>query len=331
MVSRRRFLRAVIVSLFAAPVVAEAQQPGSRIPRVGVVADPPHEPNRRLDALREGLRELGYLEGKNIVLDIGLWDGTSGHSPAVIQDMIHRPIDVLVVPGTGSTMAAKRLTTNLPIVAAAAGALVEAGVVKSLAHPGGNVTGLTAVQPELSAKRLEILRDAIGSLTRVAVLMSPYRELPSVGERYLKDTESAARMLGIRTQVLRVDTEADLEATFRMAAQARVDAAIILSNQFWSANAQHVGRLALRYRVAVMAQDAGIVEAGGLIQYGVDITALWRRAAVYVDKILKGAKPADLPIEQPTRFELIVNLKSARALELTIARALLLRADQIIE
>ena len=232
---------------------------------------------------------------------------------------------------TGDAIVAQQMTKRMPIVATYAGDLVRAGAVASLARPGGNVTGLTADQPGLSAKRLDLLKQTVPRLSRVAVFMSPYRTVPSIGERLLKDTQNGATSLGVHVDVVRVEQVGDMEGAFRTAVRNRADAILILPNPFWGANAKHVGDLALRYRVPVVAQDPGLVEAGGLIQYGVDLPDLSRRAATFVDKILKGAKPGDLPVEQPTKFELVINLKTAKALGLTIPPSLLARADQVIE
>jgi putative ABC transport system substrate-binding protein len=325
---RRAFITILAASSLAVPRITVAQ---TRIARVGIIADPPYNPNRRLDAFLESLREMGYVEGANISFEIRRWDGTSGRTPPIVAELIAIPVDVLVVSTTGSTLAAKRRTTTIPIVVAGAGAVLEEGLVASLARPGGNITGLTSVQPDLTAKRLDILKQAIPTLSRIAVFVSPYREIPSVGERYLKETEVAAQRLGLRVRVVHVETPAEIDSRFRIARQGGAEAGIILPNQFWGANAKQVGEVCLRRRLPVMSQDPGIVEAGGLLQYGVDLTDLWRRAARYVDQILKGAKPGDLPVEQPTKFELIVNLKTAKTLGLTIPPTVLERADEVIE
>jgi putative ABC transport system substrate-binding protein len=328
-VDRRAFVVGGVAAL-AAPLAAEAQQ-AARIPRVGVVADPPYTPNLRLEAFRQGLRELGYVEGQNVLLEIRQWDGVSGHSRALVAELIRIPVDVLVVGSTGDTVVAQRATKRIPIVAAYAGDLLGAGGVASLARPEGNVTGLTTDQPGLSAKRLDLMKQTVPGLSRVAVFMSPFREVPSIGEHLLRDTEIAATTLGVHVDVIRVEQVGDLEGAFKTAIRNRAEAILILPNQFWGANAKRVGDLALRYRVPVMAQDPGLVEAGGLIQYGVDLPDLCRRAATFVDKILKGAKPSELPVEQPTKFKLLINLKTAKALRLTIPPSVLARADQLIE
>jgi putative ABC transport system substrate-binding protein len=326
---RRAFLGTLAGCLLAAPLVVEGQLAG-RIPRVGVVADPPY-PSSRLEAFHQGLRDLGYIEGQNVLLEIRRWDGVSGHSRALIAELIRIPVDVLLVGSTGDTLVAQQITKRIPVVAAYAGDLVGSGAVASLARPGGNVTGLTADQPGLSAKRLDLMKQAVPGLSRVAVFMSPYRQVPSVGEHMLRDTEIAATALGVHLDVIRVEQVAGLEGGFKTAIRNRADAILILPNQFWGANAKRVGDLALRYRVPVAAQDPGLVEAGGLIQYGVDLPDLCRRAATFVDKILKGATPGDLPAQQPEKFDLVINLKTAKALGLTIPPSLLQRADQVIE
>jgi ABC-type uncharacterized transport system substrate-binding protein len=329
-VDRRRFLLTSLASILAAPLVAAAQRP-TRSPRVGIVADPPHEPNRRLEAFRARLRELGYVEGDNVILEIRRWDGISGHTPAIVADLVGIPVDLLVVSTTGAALAAKRATRTIPIVAAGAGALVESGAVASLARPGGNVTGLTSLQTDLSAKRLDLLKEAVRTLTRIAILISPFREAPAAGQGYLQETEVAARALGVTTHVIRVDGPVDIDAAFKEARQSGAEACILVPNQFWGVNARRTGAAALRHRLPMMSQDPGLVEEGGLIQYGVNIAELWRRAADYVGKILKGANPADLPVEQPTTFELVINLKTARALGLAIPPSVLARADQVID
>jgi putative ABC transport system substrate-binding protein len=328
-VDRRAFIGTLAGSLLAGPLPVAAQQ-AVRIPRVGVVADPPY-PNSRLEAFRQGLRDLGYVEGQNVLLEIRRWDGVSGHSRALVAELIRIPVDVLLVGSTGDALVAQQMTKRIPVVAAYAGDLVGSGAVASLARPGGSVTGLTTDQPGLSAKRLDLMKQAVPGLSRVAVFMSPSREVPSVGEHMLRDTEIAATALGVHLDVIRVEQAGDLERGFKTAIRNRAEAILILPSQFWGANAKRVGDLALRYRVPVTAQDPGLVEAGGLIQYGVDFPDLCRRAATFVDKILKGAKPGDLPVQQPEKFDLIVNLKTAKALGLTIPPSLLQRADQLIE
>jgi putative tryptophan/tyrosine transport system substrate-binding protein len=211
------------VSLTLTPLALEAQ-PAARVPLVGIVSPPPHAPDLLLDAFRRGLSELGYLEGQNVRLEVRQWDGGSGQSSGLIAELIRLPVDVLVVATTGEAIAAKRVTSTIPIVAASAGALVESGAVASLSRPGGNVTGLTALQPDLSRKRLDLLKEALPSLSRIAVLMSPYRAVPSIGERMLRETEAAAAALRLQAQIIRIEGAADLEGSFQAATLNRANA-----------------------------------------------------------------------------------------------------------
>ena len=238
---------------------------------------------------------------------------------------------MIVVPITGAALDAKRATSTMPIVSAGAGALVETGAVASLARPGGNVTGLSGVTTELSTKRLELLKEALPNLSRVAVLMSPYRGVESLGEGLLKATEAAAQVVSVHLQVLRIDEPADLTGAFQAASRGQAGAVIILANPFFSVHAARVAELALKYRLPTIGSELAMVEAGGLMRYAPNGPDLWRRAATYVDKILKGAKPAHLPVEQPTKFDLVINLKTAKALGLTIPPSVLVRADRVIE
>jgi putative ABC transport system substrate-binding protein len=326
---RRRFLLTSLAGALAAPLAAEAQ-PAGRLPRIGVLVALAPPNHLEADAFRQGLRELGYVEGRNVLLDIRSWEVRAERTPDVVAELLRIPVDVIVVPTTGAASAAKQMTKTIPIVASTAGALVEAGVVASLARPGGNVTGLTSSQVDLTAKRLELLKEAVPTLSRVAALVSPYRP-PALGEIFVRQTEAAARALGLRLDLLRVEGADDLAGAFQTATRARVGAVIIIPNPFFGVNAKRVAELALRHKLPMIAQDPGIVEAGGLMQYGINLADAWRRSATYVDRILKGAKPADLPVEQPTKFELVINLKTAKALGLTIPPSVLARADQVIE
>jgi putative tryptophan/tyrosine transport system substrate-binding protein len=334
MLNRRRFLQTVSVGFLAAPVGVEAQ-PARKVPRVGVLIQtaPPPAPDPLLAAFRQGLRELGYFEGQSVLLEVRWNEATADRRAALVSEILRVPVDVIVVPTTGATLDAKRMTNTIPIVAAGAGALVESGAVASLARPGGNVTGLSGVQTELSAKRLELLKEALPNITRVAALMSPYRGVgvEAIGEGLLKATEAAARAVGVHLQVLRIEQPEDLEGAFQAASRDRAGAMIILPNPFFSVHAARVAALTLKYRLPTIGTERAVVEAGGFMRYGQNAPDVWRRAATYVDKILKGAKPADLPIEQPTKFELVINLKTAKALGLRISSSLLQRADQIIE
>ena len=247
----------------------------------------------------------------------------------LLSSLVRLPVDVIVVPTSGHAILAKRATTTIPIVAAAAGALVEAGVVASLARPGGNVTGLTTQGAELSAKRVELLKEVLPRLSRVAAIASPYSDaLAGIFERQV---ETAAHTAGVQVQLLRVKTAADLDGAFEAATQSRAGAVITVTNPFFVIHAARVAELALKYRLPFAAYYREEVDAGALIWYGVNRADMWRRAATFVDKILKGAKPADLPVEQPAKFELVINLKTAKALGLTIPRSVLVQADHVIE
>jgi putative ABC transport system substrate-binding protein len=309
---RRAFL-AGTVGVLAAPCAGEAQQAG-RTYRIGVLlATPPSGAVRGLDAFRQGFRELGHVEGQTYLLELRSNDGDPSRWPALILELIRLHVDILVVPTTGAALAAQEATRTIPIVSSTAGALVEAGVVASLARPGGNVTGLTNSQVDLSAKRLELLKETVPGLSRVAALTPPY--LPaSLGELFVRQTQTAARALSLRLEVPHAEQPSDLEGLFQAALRAKVGAVVVLPNPFFSVHAVRVAGLALQDRLPMIAQDPSIVQAGGLMQYGVHFPDLWRHTAVFVDKIIKGARPADLPVEQPTKFELVINLKTAKAL-----------------
>ena len=335
---RRHFFLTSLAGALAAPIAVDAQQT-PRPPRVGIVMPTPPPPARHpwLDGLREGLRQLGYVEGQTIRLEVRWPAGvTTPGSEDLLLNLLALPVDVIVVPTSGLAIRAKRATTTIPIVAAAAGALVEVGVVASLARPGGNATGLTTQGAEISAKRVELLKEVLPTLSRVAAIASPYDivagEFGGVFENvFERQIETATRAVGFQLEVLRVKTPADLDAAFQTATQSRVGAVMTVTNPFFVLNAARVAELALKHRLPVAAYYREEVEAGALMSYGVDRADMWRRAATYVDRILKGAKPSDLPIEQPRKFELVINLKTAKALGLSIPPSLLLRADQVIE
>ena len=329
---KRIWLIILTLTILLVPLAADAQQP-ARVPRVGVLVAlaPPPAPQQDLDAFRQGLRELGYVEGRTVLLELRWNEGRPERWPELVSELIRVPVDVIVVQTTGSALAARQATRTIPIVSASSGMLVEEGVVQSLARPGGNVTGLTGVTAEVSAKRVELLKEVVPKLARVAVLVRSYGLWPSLGERLVKETETGARALGIQLQLLRIEGPTDLDGAFQAATRGRAGAVILLPHPFFRVHAARVAELALRHRLPTMAEYADQVEAGGLMSYGASGTDLWRRAATYVDKILKGAKPADLPIEQPTKFELVINLKTAKALGLTIPQSVLMRANEVIQ
>jgi putative ABC transport system substrate-binding protein len=326
---RRAFISSITLGLLAASLGADAQQ-AARVPRIGVVIPQAPPPARQpwLDGFREGLRELGYVEGRTILLEVR-WTGDAYDSTDVISSVIRLPVDVIVVQTTGAAMTAKQVTTTIPIVTAAAGALVETGVVASLARPGGNVTGMTTQAADVSTKRFEVLKDMLPRLSRVAAIRPPGGTLQTA--LFTRYAENGARAVGVQFQILPIQTPADLGGAFQAAARSRVGAVITMPNPFFAVHAARVAELALKHRLPLAGYYRDEVEAGALMWYGVNRADMWRSAATYVDKILKGAKPADLPIERPTKFELVINLKTAKALGLTIPPAVLQRAYQVIE
>jgi putative ABC transport system substrate-binding protein len=333
MMDRRAFLATMASSLLAAPVAAAAQQ-AARVPRIGVIIPqaPPPAAQPWLDAFREGLRQQGYVEGKTILLEVRWLAGraSQGEQTDLVSRLIRLPVDVIVVNTTGAAYAAQQATTTIPIVTAAAGALIEAGVVASLARPGGNVTGLTTQGVDLSAKRLELLTEVLPRLADVAALESPYEDTAG-RDLYRRYTEAGARAVGVQLQILEVKTPEELDGAFRAATRSRAGAVITLPNTFFVVHAARVAQLALEHRLPLAAYYREEVDAGALMWYGVNRPDMWRRAAIYVDKLLKGAKPGELPIERPTKFELVINLKTAKALGLVIPPSLMQRADQVIE
>jgi putative ABC transport system substrate-binding protein len=329
-IQRRAFL-AGAAAVLAAPLAAEAQ-PAGKVPRIGILiptAAPP-APQPRLDAFREALRRLGYVEGQTVLFEVRWSPVEIGRYEEPLLSLIRLPVDVIVVPSTSAAIVAKRATTTIPIVAAGAGSLVESGVVASLGRPGGNVTGLSGQSVEFSAKRVELLKEVLPSLSRVAAIEGPATDNPQT-PAIEKQAETSARAVGLQYQLLRVKNPEDLDGAFRTATGSRVGAVITLPHAFFALHAARVAELALTYRLPLESSSREEVDAGALIYYGVSRSDMWRRAATYVDKILRGAKPADLPVEQPSKFELVINLKTAKALGLTIPPSVLLRADQVIE
>jgi len=321
----------LLLTFLAAPLSVEAQQ-SAKVPRVGVLIPtaPPPAPQPWLDALREGLRQLGYVEGPTVRFEVRWAPAEAGRYTEPISSLVRLPVDVIVVPTTSAVIAARRVTTTVPIVAASSGALLESGVVASLAQPGGNVTGLTSQNVEFSAKRMELLKEVLPRLSRVAALQGPETDNPSAS-LFVKQAEAGARAVGVQFQYLQIKTPAELDRAFQAAARNRAGAVITLPHPFFAVHASRVAELALKHRLPLESSYRDEVDAGALIFYGVSHADMWRRAATFVDKILKGAKPANLPIEQATKFELVINLKTAKALGLTIPPPVLSRADEVIQ
>jgi ABC-type uncharacterized transport system substrate-binding protein len=311
--------------LFALSLPAQAQQPG-KMPRIGYAASGGdiNNPGFIVEAFRRGLRDLGYIEGKNIVVEYR-YPGADPRDLGFIAELIQLKVDVLVSSSAAAIRAAKQTTKTIPIVMMASFDPVETGIVDSLARPGGNITGVARLTHELSGKRLELFKEAVPRISRVGV----FADRESVS---LREYERAARTLNLSFESLEVNhPNPDLEAVFQSAAKARVNAVIMTSSRSINRYAKQIIELALKNRLPSMFEISTRVDAGGLMSYSADDAALFRRAAVYVDKILKGAKPADLPIEQPTKFEFVINLKTAKALNLTIPHSVLFRADRVIK
>jgi putative ABC transport system substrate-binding protein len=318
----------VAVVLLALGVTAEAQQP-KKVPRIGllgVVSASAAE--GRIEAFRQGLRDLGYVEGKNIVIEYRTAEGKLERLPALAAELVRLKVDVIVTRGPPPTRSAKEATSTIPIVMGSDIDPVGNGFVASLARPGGNITGLSALSPELSGKQLELLKEIIPKLSRVAVLGTS--TIPGSAQM-LRETEAAAGVFGVHLQYLDVQKPKEIETAFRAASKGRADAVLVLPNPLTLSQRTQVVDLAVKSRLPVMYPQSEYVEDGGLMTYGPSINDLFRRAATYVDKILKGAKPADLPVEQPTKFEFIINLKAAKQIGLTIPPNVLARADQVIK
>ena len=280
-----------------------------------------------MEALRAGLRDVGYVDGKNIVIDYRWAEGKYERLPELAAELVRLKIDVLVSQGTPATLAAKRATTTIPIVMPAVGDAIATGIVASLARPGGNITGSTFFVPELNAKRLELLKEAVPRMTRVAVLLNPDNP---VSRPVFQAMETTAKSLKMELQRYEARGPNEFENAFSVMAKRRVEAVAIPEHSIYVANAGMIADLAAKKRIPLVGFPQ-IAEVGGLIGYGVNILELYRRAGYFVDKILKGAKPGDIPVERPTKFELVVNRKTAKALGITIPQSLLQRADKVVE
>jgi putative ABC transport system substrate-binding protein len=282
----------------------------------------------RIEALRQGLHELGYVEGKNIVIEWRSAEGKLDRVPALAAELVRLKVDVIVTGGATDTRAAKEATNTIPIVMAQDSDPVGSGFVASLARPGGNITGLSTLAPEVSGKRLELLKEIIPKLSRVAVLGISTR--PGNAQS-LKEVELAAGALKVKLQFLDVLDPKDIEAAFRAASKGRAEAVLVLQSPFFNSQRKQLVDLAIKSRLPATYPQTEYTEAGGLMYYGANTPDLFRRAATYVDKILKGTKPADIPVEQPRKFELIINLKAAKQIGLTIPPNVLVRADRVIK
>ena len=314
-----------LLSILAGPPAAAAQ-PAGKVPRLGVLLFSTPATDRNLPAFLAGLRDLGHVEGRNVVLEYRFAEGQPARvSEAALQIASLKP-DVIVVLGGDMVPFVKHVTATVPVVMLTSVDPVEARVIASFARPGGNLTGVAFVSSETAGKRLQFLKEAVPSLTRVAVLWTP--DHPD-GE--YRNTEATARRLGIHIQSLEVRRPEDFDGAFQAATRERAEALVVASSRFMNSNHPRVEAFASKQRIPLVTSWGPWARAGSLPSYGPDLDTLARRAATHVDKILKGAKPADLPVEQPTTFELVINMKMAKALSLTIPPSLLLRADHVIE
>jgi ABC-type uncharacterized transport system substrate-binding protein len=325
-IDRRAFL-AGSTALFAAPLAAEAQ-PAGKVPRIGILTLASSASTPILQAFRVGLRELGYVESQNIALEFRFAHGKPETLASLAAELVRQDMDVIVADGGQAALAAKSATQRIPIVMGAVADPVKVGLVTSLARPGTNVTGLTLLSVELSSKRLQLLREAIPQASRVAVLWNPGNP---AAKDYLEQTKGAARALGVELAPVETRSASDLDAALEAVAAARPSALISLADATLWNHRRRIVDFAARKRIPAMFPEREFADDGGLMAYGPNVPANFRRAAVYVDKILKGARPADLPVEEPTTFELVINLKTAKTLGLTIPPSLLQRADQVIE
>ena len=327
---RRRFLLTSLAGTLAAPLVAGAQQAG-KVDRIGYLGTNRAANPHLHKAFRQGLRDLGYVEGRNFVIEYRDAEGKVERLPALAAELVALKLDVIVAPGTPQALAAKQPTRTIPIVFTVASDPLPDGLVTSLARPGGNVTGLATLSPELVGKGLEQLKRAVPEVSRLAVLWQP----GALGERTEKDmlteADAAGRVLGVRLQFFEARGPADLDRTFPDMSRARAGALTVLPSSMFLSERGRLVDLAAKNRLPAAYAQREFVYAGGLMSYGPNVADLFRRAATYVDKILKGTKPGDLPVEQPTKFELVINLKTAKALGLTIPPSALARADQVIE
>jgi putative ABC transport system substrate-binding protein len=312
----------------AAPLAAAAQPPPS-VPRIGLLTGTSISASARmLEAFRQGLRDVGYIEGQNIAIEYRYAEGKLEQLPDLAAELVRLKVDVIVTAGTPAALAAKQATRTISIVMGLAADPVGSGIVASLSQPGGNVTGSSLMAPELAGKRLQLLREVVPGASRVAVLANltvPYAGL------IVRETEAAARVLGVQLQLLEIRAPEEIERAFEAATRGRASALIVVEGPLTQTHQALIAALAAKRRLPAMYGQRDFVEAGGLMSYGANFADLFRRAATFVDKILKGRKPSDLPVEQPTRFELVINMRTAKDLGLTLPQSILIRTDHFIQ
>ena len=319
----------LLVGLALGSVYLAAAQQAKKVPRIGYLSGTsPSVNSARVEAFRQGLHELGYVEGKNIIVEWRYAGGKLDRLPALAAELVRLKVDVIVASAPPPTRSAKQVTATIPIVMSYDDDPVGNGFVASLAHPGGNITGLATLAPELSGKQLELLREIVPKLSRVAVLGNATR--PG-SPQALREINLAADAFGIQLQYLEIQSPKDIEIAFRAASKEHADAVLVMQTPVLISQRRQVADLAVKTRLPTIYGRPEYVEDGGLMSYATSFTDLSRRAATYVDKILKGTKPADLPVEQPTKFEFIINLKAANQIGLTIPPNVLVRADKVIK
>ncbi len=326
MTDRRAFIGALTSGLFVAPFAGLAQQP-TKVHRIGVIGER-SDTDPFLVAFREGLRDLGYREGQNVIIEFRSTRGALDRVPALARELLRLPVDVIVVGGSVSAKHVKAETTTVPIVFALVGDPVGTGLVASLARPGGNATGMSNLQSELGAKQLELLKAVAPRIARVAVMYNPGS---LIARGVLNGVVETARVLSIELQLVEVRQPDQLASALSKLAPQRAEALLALSDPVFGSQLARIAQLAAKLRLPAVYGRREFAEVGGLLAYGPNFEDNYRRAATYVDKILKGATPASLPVEQPTKFELVINLKTAKALGITIPQSLLLRADEVIQ
>jgi putative tryptophan/tyrosine transport system substrate-binding protein len=320
-----RLLITLALGFLVAPLAADAEPPAN-VPRIGFLS-PSSPPNRGADVFRHALRQLGWVEGQNLAIEYRWAHGRYEQLPLLAAELVRLPVQVLVTISTPAVQAAKQATMTLPIVMLFVSDAVHEGLVASLARPGGNLTGLSSAYDELIGKRLELLKETVPGLSRLAILHNPLfpGTTLAVGE-----TQAVAQKLGVTPHVVEVQDPSELAHAFTAMTSARAEALMVLADPLLLMYAGGIANFAMRYQLPTMFEERSPVEAGGLMMYGVNWVEVMQRAATYVDKILRGAKPADLPVEQPMKFELVINLKTAQTLGLTIPPTLLFQADEVI-
>ncbi len=327
--SRRKLLVALSAGALAAPLACFAQQQRSKVARIGLLEPTSASSSANLrEALIRGLRELGYMEGKNIIIEERWADGKYEHLPGLAAELVKMKVDVILAAGTPAVQAAQQATTTIPIVMVRTGDPVGSGLVASLSRPGRNITGLSNMSAEVASKYLELLRAAVPKLSRVTVLVNPANPIHS---DLLKRVQATEKTNGVTISPVEASTASQIEAAFGAMTRERAGALIVLADPFFSSQARRIAGLAAQQRLPTMFWTRGPVESGGLMSYGQNNAEHYYRAATYVDKILKGAKPGDLPVEQATKIEFVINLKTAKAIGLTIPQQLILQADKVIE